>query len=99
MNFYKNYHIVAFHRNIGTDFDAGNKLIKDINNLGVITICDIDDYWLPTKEHPVHDIIKLHKIDKKIIFLENICIIYPLKKYSYVIFLKSYFKWLEYVGR
>lgn len=67
LNFYKNYHIVAFHRNIGTDFDAGNKLIKDINNLGVITVCDIDDYWLPTKEHPVHDIIKLHKIDKKII--------------------------------
>jgi glycosyltransferase involved in cell wall biosynthesis len=67
INFYKNYDIVAFHRNIGTDFDLGNKLIKELNTLGIVTICDIDDYWLPTKEHPIHSVIKLHNIDKKII--------------------------------
>jgi len=67
INFYKNYNIVAFHRNISTDFDLGNNLIKELNALGIITICDIDDYWLPTKEHPIHSVIKLHNIDKKII--------------------------------
>jgi glycosyltransferase involved in cell wall biosynthesis len=67
INFYKNYDIVAFHRNIGTDFDLGNNLIKELNTLGIMTICDIDDYWLPTKEHPIHSVIKLHNIDKKII--------------------------------
>ena len=67
INFYKNYDIVAFHRNIGTDFELGNNLIKELNALGVVTICDIDDYWLPTKEHPIHSVIKLHNIDKKII--------------------------------
>ena len=67
INFYKNYDIVAFHRNISTDFDLGNKLIKELNALGIVTVCDIDDYWLPTKEHPIHSVIKLHNIDKKII--------------------------------
>lgn len=67
INFYKNYDIVAFHRNISTDFDLGNKLIKELNALGIVTVCDIDDYWLPTKEHPIHSVIKSHNIDKKII--------------------------------
>jgi glycosyltransferase involved in cell wall biosynthesis len=67
INFYKNYDIVAFHRNIGNDFELGNNLIKELNALGVVTVCDIDDYWLPTKEHPIHSVIKLHNIDKKII--------------------------------
>ena len=26
----------------------------------------IDDYWMPGKEHPIHDIIKVHKINEKI---------------------------------
>jgi glycosyltransferase involved in cell wall biosynthesis len=38
-----------------------------LNSLGVITICDIDDYWMPGKEHPIHDIIKVHKINEKIV--------------------------------
>ena len=67
INFYKNYDIVAFHRNIGNDFELGNNLIKELNALGIVTVCDIDDYWLPTKEHPIHSVIKLHNIDKKII--------------------------------
>jgi glycosyltransferase involved in cell wall biosynthesis len=38
-----------------------------LNSLGVITVCDIDDYWMPGKEHPIHDIIKIHKINEKIV--------------------------------
>jgi glycosyltransferase involved in cell wall biosynthesis len=33
----------------------------------VVTICDIDDYWLPTKEHPLHSIIVEEKINERII--------------------------------
>jgi glycosyltransferase involved in cell wall biosynthesis len=38
-----------------------------LNSLGVITVCDIDDYWMPGKEHPIHDIIKVNKINEKIV--------------------------------
>jgi glycosyltransferase involved in cell wall biosynthesis len=38
-----------------------------LNSLGIITVCDIDDYWMPGKEHPIHDIIRVNKINEKII--------------------------------
>jgi glycosyltransferase involved in cell wall biosynthesis len=65
--YWKQYQIVAFHRNITTDFDLGFKLIEMLNGLGIITILDIDDYWMPGKEHPIHDIIKFNKINEKIV--------------------------------
>ena len=34
--------------------------------MGIIVIIDLDDYWLPTKEHPIHSIIVQNKIDEKI---------------------------------
>jgi len=67
LNFWKQYQIVAFHRSIGPDFDRANVLIKKLNEIGVITVCDIDDYWMPGKEHPIHDIIRVNKINEKII--------------------------------
>ena len=66
MNFWKQYQIVAFHRSIGNDFDRANILIQKLNEIGVITVCDIDDYWMPGKEHPIHDVIKFNKINEKI---------------------------------
>jgi glycosyltransferase involved in cell wall biosynthesis len=35
--------------------------------LGIIVIADIDDYWLPTKEHPIHQLIIENKIHTKIV--------------------------------
>ena len=67
MNFWKEYQIVAFHRSIGSDFDRAKALIQKLNEMGIITICDIDDYWMPGKEHPIHDIIRVNKINEKII--------------------------------
>ena len=67
MNFWKEYQIVSFHRSIGSDFDKANRLIKMLNSLGIITVCDIDDYWMPGKEHPIHDIIRFNKINEKIV--------------------------------
>ena len=66
INFWKQYQIVSFHRSIGPDFERAQSLIDLLNNIGIITVCDIDDYWMPGKEHPIHDIIKFHKINEKI---------------------------------
>jgi glycosyltransferase involved in cell wall biosynthesis len=66
MNFWKQYQIVSFHRSIGPDFEKSHELIQKLNTMGVITVCDIDDYWMPGKEHPIHDIIVFNKINEKI---------------------------------
>jgi hypothetical protein len=66
-NFWKQYQIVAFHRSIGTDFEFANQLIQKLNSLGVATVCDIDDYWMPGKEHPIHDVIRFNKLNEKIV--------------------------------
>ena len=66
MNFWKQYQIVSFHRSIGPDFEKAHELILKLNTMGIITVCDIDDYWMPGKEHPIHDIIKFNKINEKI---------------------------------
>jgi glycosyltransferase involved in cell wall biosynthesis len=67
MNFWQQYQIVAFHRSIGADFEKANSLIQTLNSLGIVTVCDIDDYWMPGKEHPIHDIIRINKINEKIV--------------------------------
>ena len=67
MSFWSEYQIVAFHRSIGSDFDAANVLIQKLNDMGIITVADIDDYWMPGKEHPIHDIIRVNKINEKIV--------------------------------
>ena len=67
MNFWKQYQIVAFHRSISPDFDSSVILIEKLKSMGIVTICDIDDYWMPGKEHPIHDIIRINKINEKII--------------------------------
>ena len=67
MSFWTQYQIVAYHRSIGPDFDKANRLIQMLNSLGVVTVCDIDDYWMPGKEHPIHDIIRVNKINEKIV--------------------------------
>jgi glycosyltransferase involved in cell wall biosynthesis len=67
INFWKDYQIIVYHRSIGQDFEKAHALIQKLNDLGIITICDIDDYWMPGKEHPIHDIIRVNKINEKII--------------------------------
>jgi len=67
INFWTQYQIVAFHRSIGPDFDRSHRLIQMLNSLGVVTVCDIDDYWMPGKEHPIHDIIRVNKINERIV--------------------------------
>ena len=67
LNYWKQYHIVHFHRSIGPDYNQAVNIIKFLNSLGIITVMDLDDYWLPTKEHPVHQLVLQHKLHEKII--------------------------------
>jgi glycosyltransferase involved in cell wall biosynthesis len=66
LEFFKKYQIVSFHRSIGPDFERANQLILKLNELGIVTVGDIDDYWMPGKEHPIHDVIRFNKINEKI---------------------------------
>ena len=66
MNYWKQYDIVHFHRSIGLDYNQAPILIKRLNDMGIITIMDLDDYWLPTKEHPVHQLVVQNKLHEKI---------------------------------
>ena len=74
--YWKKYQIVHVHRNIGQNYEQCPAIIRNLKSMGIIVIVDIDDYWLPTKEHPIHSIILQEKIHEKI--LAN------LKEASYV---------------
>ena len=65
-NFWKKYQIVHFHRSFG-NIDECPELIKKLKSMGIIVIGDIDDYWLPTKEHPIHQLIVENKMNTKIV--------------------------------
>jgi len=66
-NYWKKYQIVHVHRNIGNSYDNTPNIIKGLQSMGIKVIVDIDDYWLPTKEHPIHSIIVQEKINEKIV--------------------------------
>ena len=76
MNYWKKYQIVHFHRSFG-NIDHCPQIVQTLKNLGIIMVADIDDYWLPTKEHPIHQLIVENKMHKKIVDV--------LKVASYVI--------------
>jgi len=61
-NFWKKYQIVHFHRVIGQNYEQSPLIIEKLKSLGIITICDLDDYWLPGKEHPAHELIKSNNL-------------------------------------
>jgi glycosyltransferase involved in cell wall biosynthesis len=67
LNFFEDYQIVSFHRSISPDFEKSLELIQKLNESGIATVADIDDYWMPGKEHPIHDMIVVNKINEKIV--------------------------------
>jgi len=64
--FWKKYDLIHYHRSIGPDYEASKALAKRLTKWGMPHIMDIDDYWLPTTDHPAHMIVKNGKIDVKI---------------------------------
>jgi glycosyltransferase involved in cell wall biosynthesis len=67
ITYWQKYDMVCFHRSLSHDFDKSHTLIQVLNSLGIITVMDLDDYWLPTKEHPAHHLVVQNKIHEKII--------------------------------
>lgn len=63
---WKKYDLVHYHRSIGPDYDASKAVAKRLTGWGIPHIMDIDDYWLPTPDHPAHHLVKKNEIDKKI---------------------------------
>jgi len=72
INYWKKYQIVHFHRSFG-NIDQCPQLIKTLQSLGIIMIGDIDDYWLPTKEHPIHQLIMENKMHQRIVDNLKVC--------------------------
>lgn len=66
IEYWKKYQIIHAHRTIGQDYDMSTQIIEWLKSIGIIVIIDLDDYWLPTKEHPIHSVIAQNKIDEKI---------------------------------
>ena len=67
VNYWKQYQIVHIHRNIGHTYEQTPALINFLKSLGIVVIVDLDDYWLPGKEHPIHSLIIQDKIHEKIV--------------------------------
>jgi glycosyltransferase involved in cell wall biosynthesis len=65
--YWKQYNIIHFHRSIGKIHTKSITKLKELKNQGIITIMDIDDYWLPGVEHPAHSIVKQNGINKNIV--------------------------------
>lgn len=62
----KQYDLIHYHRTLG-EYDKSEDIIKKIKSLGIVTIMDLDDYWLPNLTHPAYHIIKNNGLDKKIL--------------------------------
>ena len=61
------YQIVHFHRVIAGNYENTPNIVNYLKQRGIKTVMDLDDYWLPTKEHPIHDLIRVNKIHEKIV--------------------------------
>jgi len=66
INYWKDYQIVHAHRAILNDFDRTPSIIEQLKALGIVVIIDIDDYWAPGYEHPLHALIVQENLGKKI---------------------------------
>ena len=68
--FLKQYDIIHYHRTLSPNYELSKKVAPKLKSLGIISIMDLDDYWLPTIDHPAHMMVKQNNLDKLIV--ENI---------------------------
>jgi glycosyltransferase involved in cell wall biosynthesis len=62
----KQYDIIHYHRTIGP-YEQMPALLEKLDSLGIVTIMDLDDHWAPGPHHPAYRIIKINKLDEKIL--------------------------------
>jgi glycosyltransferase involved in cell wall biosynthesis len=65
IEFFKQFDIIHFHRQLGP-YDRQESFIKELRESGVIVIMDLDDYWMPPKEHPMYGAAMQEKLPEKI---------------------------------
>jgi glycosyltransferase involved in cell wall biosynthesis len=65
----KRYDIIHYHRALGP-YEKMPQLLNRLDNLGIVSVMDLDDYWSPGPHHPAYHIIKSSGLDMKI--LDNI---------------------------
>lgn len=61
----KQYDIVHFHRHLGPHENA-DIIFQNLKEANVKLVMDIDDYWTPSVNHPLYEIIKKEGLSKKI---------------------------------
>ena len=66
-NYLKQYDLMHYHRSLHPDYNLSKKTIPILNKLGIPHIMDVDDYWLPNKEHPAYMLVKGKGMDQLII--------------------------------
>ena len=66
-NFLKKYQIIHYHRSLSPDYNRSLSSLPLIKKLGIVDIMDLDDYWLPNREHPAFMLIKQNGMDKMIL--------------------------------
>jgi glycosyltransferase involved in cell wall biosynthesis len=71
-NYLKQFNILHFHRTISAVVNGqlqplygenAKKVFDKLRGMGIIIIMDIDDYWMPTIDHPAYPLLKTSKID------------------------------------
>ena len=48
------------------DYDNLPQVLDKCDELGIVTVMDLDDHWSPGPDHPAWQIIKQNELDKKI---------------------------------
>tara|TARA_R110000796_G_scaffold58413_4_gene134846 strand:+ start:4771 stop:6009 length:1239 start_codon:yes stop_codon:yes gene_type:complete len=62
----KQYDLIHYHRTLG-NYEQMGGLLEKLKSLGIPTIMDLDDYWLPDMTHPAYHIVKNNNLDVKIL--------------------------------
>ena len=65
--FLQKYDIIHYHRSLCPDYQRSLKAIERIKKLGIPSIMDLDDYWLPNREHPAYMLVKQNKMNELIV--------------------------------
>lgn len=65
-SFLKQYDIIHYHRTLGP-YEQMSELLTRLDNLGIVSIMDLDDYWSPGPHHPAYLLIKNSGLDKLIL--------------------------------
>ena len=66
-SFLQKYDIIHYHRSVCPDYQRSLKAIERIKKLGIPSLMDLDDYWLPNREHPAYMLVKQNKMNDLIV--------------------------------